>query len=479
MKTLRPSQEEIVDSVFGHDQHYIIAGMGAGKTAATLHALNELHDEGVIDCALVLAPPLVASTVWPNEADKWDALRHEVEVWNPTPTYRKRGLATWLGGDANGPLRVLSLSFHLCNWLLEHKELIPAKCALVIDEGSFFKGPRSSNGKALREIADRFVARYILSGTPRPNGYADLWGQYTILKPGIWEPFDHWRRRNFMQKDYGGYDWEVHDFRAKQLDKDVQPLTTSIEVDLDLPPLSAGPDFDVMVDLPPAARVAYDEMEEELIAKVARSLKSDDEEDVIVAALSQAVASSKLAQIAQGYLYDKLEGEETGSKVAELHKEKVEALRDLMFSCAGENVLIWYGYRADLDYIHHALGRERGTLPLLGGGTSAAAGKRYIEAFGRGELPVLIAHPSSAAHGIDDLKHNCRRMIWFCPTWSAEQYSQALARLNRPGQTRPVFSHQIAARGTVDEVKLNRVAYKLDDQAQWAAMVAKVRREIT
>jgi len=471
MKTLRPSQETIIDAVFEHDAQYIIAGMGAGKTAATLHALSELHAANEIGCAIVLAPPLVASTVWPKEVGKWDALQG-VEVMAPTAARGEAAMGWLWGGKV---LHIVSLSFHLCDWLQKNKHLIPARCALVIDEGSFFKGGRSKNGKALRQIAPQFAQRYILSGTPRPNGYEDLWGQYTILKPGIWPGFDDWRRRNFMPEDFNGYKWSVHDFRAREIDAQIAPLTTSVDVNLELDPLNAGPDFDVMVDLPPAARAAYDEMEEELLVSVARGLKSDDEA-IIVAALSQAVASSKLAQIAQGYLYDREEGEEKGSKVADIHMAKRDALSDLLISCAGENVLIWYGFRADIPLIEAAVGRKG--LPLLGGGTSAAQGKKWIEGFGKGEIPVLLAHPASAAHGIDDLKHQCHRMIWFCPTWSAEQYEQALKRLHRPGQTKPVFSHQIAARGTVDEVKLNRVAYKLDDQAQWARMVERIRREI-
>lgn len=478
-RQLRASQEEIIDGIFENDQQYVIAGMGAGKTAATLHALKELWQEGVIDCAIVLAPPLVASTVWTNEPAKWPEL-DAVSVCHPNDP-KRREIAVALadkGGDCPPEFRalwVISLSFHLCQWLADHADLIPPKCALVIDEGSFFKSPRSKNGKALRSIADRFVARYILSGTPRPNGYGDLWGQYTILKPGIWKPFDEWQRDNFRPDDFNGYNWTVHDFRARQIDRTVAPLTTRIEVDLGLEPLNTGPDFDTWVDLPPAARAAYDEMEDHLITSVARTLTSDDEE-VVVAALMQAVASSKLAQIAQGYIYDKLDGEEKGSKVADLHEAKADALRDLLHSCDGENVLIWYGYRADIDLIQKVLGNCK--LPILGGGTSPAQGKRWIEDFGKGLIPRLLAHPASAAHGIDDLKHECHRMIWFCPTWSAEQYEQALKRLHRPGQTKPVFSHQIAARGTVDEVKLNRVAYKLDDQAYWASLVQRTRKEM-
>lgn len=484
---LRPSQEEIITGIFENDAQMIVAGMGSGKTAATLFGLAELRNEDLIDCAIVLAPPLVARTVWPREPGKWPPLRHHVEAVHAgaTPAQRVKSMG-WLHGAEPGRLRIVTMSLHLCKWLKDNLHLIPRRCALVVDESSFFKDARSKNGKALREIAEKFIVRYTLTGTPRPNGYEDLWGPYQLLTADkLWPPFDDWRRRNFMPKDYNGYNWEVHDFRAKELDVQMAPLTTRVDADLDLPALSAGPEFDFEIELPPAARAVYDEMEEELVTRVVKALQGEEEPDY-VAALSQAVASSKLAQIAQGYLYDKVVddmGESVGQAVAELHDEKAQALVDIVTMAGAEPILIWYGYRHDVEMIEGALNKHvgrtvSGRFPRLGGGVSPAQGQRFIEAFGRGELPILLAHPASAAHGIDELKLSCRRMVWFCPTWSAEQYDQALKRLHRPGQTRPVFSHQIVAKKTVDEVKVNRVSYKLQDQAEWARLIERVKKEI-
>lgn len=471
---LRPSQETIIDGVFGHDQQMVIAGMGAGKTSATLHALNELYEESVIDCAIVLAPPMVASTVWPKEPAKWDGLRGLVECrFAGSPAEREEALR-WAGGWHARPLRIVSMSFHIIGWLAKNQNLIPKNCALVFDESSFLKSPRSKNGKALRDIAHLFPVRYMLTGTPRPNGYEDLWGQYQALTAGLlWGQFDNWRRDNFKPMDYNGYTWQVHDFRAKKLDRQLAPLTTRVDADLDLPALNAGPDFDFTIELPSAAAKVYKEMEDELVTEVARKVAGTplpedmDTEAYIVQAMSQAIASSKLSQIAQGYLYD--EGEE----VSAIHTMKRDALTEIVQMNGDEPLLIWYGFRSDIPLIKQALRVDH--LPVLGGDSTAAQKKRWIEQFGRGELPFLAAHPASAAHGIDELKYHCRRMVWFCPTWSAEQYDQALKRLHRPGQTRPVFSHQIVAKNTVDEIKVNRVAYKMADQEQWVRLIEQVR----
>ncbi|NBC11663.1 MAG: hypothetical protein GVY24_08050 [Planctomycetes bacterium] len=477
---LRQSQEELIGGVFEHDEQLCVAGMGAGKTGAVLHALNELHDRDVIDCALVLAPPLVAATVWPNEAPKWPDLRYAVDVrFAQTPAKREK-LLLWLAESDSVSLRVGAISFHVCKWLKDKDYLIPRRCALVVDETSFFKDARAKNGKALRSIARRFPVRYGLTGTPRPNGWEDAWGQYQLLADSkLWRPFDEWRRRNFMPKDPHGYTWEVHDFRAKELERDVAPYTTTVDADLDMPPLNAGADHDTVVELPPKARAAYDDMEDKLIAKVVadrRAKHGEPAEEVLVAALSEGVASGKLSQIAQGYLYETDAETGKGAAVSELHDAKIEALREMIASAGGENLLIWYGYRHDIELAKRALGTK--TLPVLGGGTSAAQGRRHIEAFSRGEIPYLLAHPASAAHGIDALKHGGRRMIWFCPTWSAEQYEQALKRLDRPGQTRPVFSHRVVAKDTVDELKVGRVEGKLTEQEEWRRVIRKVRKEM-
>lgn len=475
---LRETQHEIADPIYEEDVQLIVAGMGGGKTASALTAMADLIEDGVRHGGLIMAPPFVAATVWDKEVTKWAHLQHlRVVPLVGSPAQRLKLLKQ----DAE----FFTISCHLSAWLKKiiNAGLLPDHLDIFcLDETSFLKNPRSKTGKDLRDIMTRFDTRFGLTGTPRPNGYEDVWGPYQMLSNSkLFGPFDDWRRRNFMPKDPNGYVWEVHDFRAREIDRDLAPYTTVVDVELDLPPLNAGPDFDTVVDLPSEARAKYDEMEEDLITNVTADLTKmldkmarftpEDLEELTVIALTKAVSSSKLSQIAQGYLYD------DGAAVTHLHDQKVDALAELRLQAGRENLLIWYGYREDLTLIEKALGRKD-KIPCLGGGTSPAQGRKLIEAFGRGEIRDLAAHPSSAAHGIDQLKDGSHRMIWFCPTWSAEGYEQALARLNRPGQLHPVFSHQIVARGTVDEVKLNRVAYKLEDQTGWTRLVKEIRNRL-
>ena len=55
---------------------------------------------------------------------------------------------------------------------------------LVIDESSRFKDPSTKRFKALKKHLKEFQRRVILTGTPTPQGIADLWSQVGILDLG-------------------------------------------------------------------------------------------------------------------------------------------------------------------------------------------------------------------------------------------------------------------------------------------------------
>ena len=50
--------------------------MGLGKTTSTLTAISDLRDSFLIHKVLIIAPLRVANSVWAQEAQKWDHLKH-------------------------------------------------------------------------------------------------------------------------------------------------------------------------------------------------------------------------------------------------------------------------------------------------------------------------------------------------------------------------------------------------------------------
>jgi SNF2 family DNA or RNA helicase len=225
--------------------------------------------------------------------------------------------------------------------------------------------------------------------------------------------------------------------------------------------LSDGPDFDFEIDLPPEAMKMYKEMERDLIVEVLRARPEATEAELVIA-MSQAVASSKLSQLAQGFIYGNMD-EEKEKTTTLIHGAKIEALGYQLDAIGAENTVITYGFSQDVAAIRELLDAQGRKYGLLGQGVSIKQKMKYIEQWNEGRLDNLVLHPASAGHGVE-LQFGGRRMIHYCLTWSAEQLDQVMKRLDRPGQEQQVYSHMIVARGTVDIIKRNRTYFKMSDQ---------------
>ena len=73
-----------------------------------------------------------------------------------------------------------------------------------------------------------------------------------------------------------------------------------------------------------------------------------------------------------------------------------------------------------------------------------------------------------------NLQHGGADMAWMAPTWDSELWDQTIARLDRSGQMRQVMVRVCVANRTVDELKLNRVHYKLSEQEAFDRYVRRV-----
>jgi hypothetical protein len=219
-------------------------------------------------------------------------------------------------------------------------------------------------------------------------------------------------------------------------------MTVADEDMPDLPPLNI---VVTPLKLPDAVMATYRTMARELFTTI---------EGRSIEAASPLIATGKLAQLANGFLYDAGAGDPVF-----VHSLKIDWLRELVEGLDGEPLLIVYEFVEDLRTIRRAFGE----VPALGGQTGAREASRLVADWNEGKLPLLAFHPAAAGHGLN-LQHGGSRMAWLSPSWSAELTEQAIARLFRPGQTQHVTIHVCVAAGTVDEMKRNRVIGKTSAQ---------------
>jgi SNF2 family DNA or RNA helicase len=435
---LRGYQQRLIKRMYESDSLLAMLKMGAGKTIAALTAIEELIRDGHIRHALVIAPKRVAELVWKQEAAGWGHTKFlKIAVLTGDPKERRSRLE-------NAQYRDITVcGIDNVQWLAEQLEKLspdhPVFDLLVLDETSRFKDPKSKRGRALRRLAGQFDVRWGLTGTPRPNSLADLWGPMQLITAGsIWpKSFYRWRLQHFYPTDYNGYNWAPLLGHAEQIMAEAAAYSLTLdEGDMpELPPISILVD---QIELPGQARTEYNSMERRLFAAG----------DVVAA--NAAIATGKLAQIVNGYVY----GEGGVDDVRFIHGAKQEWLQEKLLDLDGEPALIVYEYVEDIRIIQAVAG----DIPILGRCDTGA-----VEAWNARKIPYLGLHPASGGHGLN-LQAGGSRMLWISPPWSAEMWDQTIARLHRPGQAAHVMVHVCVARDTVDEIKRARVIDKLTAQ---------------
>ena len=454
-RVLRSYQQRATTFLYERDAAFLIAPLGAGKGAAALTAFAELVRDRHRRHALVIAPKLVATTVWPAEIAAWPHLRHlRVAVLDGDPERRRALLHT----AAEREVTVIGID--LVPWLTDElagfADDHPIFDLMVIDETSRLKDSSGKRARALARIASRFRTRWGLTGTPRPNSSRDLFMPASIITAGaLWgRAFGPWQKRHFRPLDPFGREWAALPGAEARIATNFGTVAMMV-ADADMPDL---PTLNVVVTplkLPDAVMATYKTMQRELFADIG---------DRSIEAASRLVATGKLAQLANGFLYD--EGAEDAVSV---HSHRIDWLRELVESLDGEPLLIAYEFIEDLRAIRRAFGE----VPTLIGTKATRAAAELVAAWNAGSLPLLTFHPAAAGHGLN-LQHGGSRMAWLSPSWSAELTEQAIARIYRPGQTRHVTIHVCVAVGTVDEMKRDRVLGKMSAQEAFRRHLERV-----
>lgn len=432
---LHEYQRKGIEFILENKRCGLFLSMGLGKTTTTLTAISDLRDGFAISKTLVIAPLRVANSVWLQETRIWDHLKH-LEVSICTGSERNRISA--LSREAD----VYVINRENVAWLVEtYGKKWPFDC-VVIDEASSFKSSSSQRFKALKKILPYTEYMILLTGTPSPNGLLDIWSQIYLIDFGerLGRTMTAYKQR-FFESDYMGYKFFPREGAAEKIHGLLKPIAMSMKAEdyLELPDRI---DLVEKVELPAATLKEYREFEKHLLAEL-----PEGEE---IEAVSAAVLANKLLQWCNGALYTDDKG-----NWAEVHKVKIEALADLIEQNEGENILVAYNYKTDLERLQKAFPQGR----------ALDKDPQTVIDWNSGHIPLLFAHPASAGHGLN-LQKGGSMIVWFGLNWSLELYQQFNARLHRQGQEKPVRIIHIIAEGCIDQRVMDVLADKDAQQSK-------------
>lgn len=421
----------------------LFVDMGLGKTTTTLTVILDFFDDFFIDYILVITPLRVANTVWKQEAEKWEHLQHlDIGICTGTAKERHAVIAR--------KHRITVINKENVVWLCDNHKWIWDM--MVIDESSGFKNPKAKRFMAIRNKIKYLKSIILLTGTPTPKNLLDLWSQIFLIDRGerLGKNITSYRNRFFKQSGYKGYEYkplpEAED-KIKSLIKDIC-VTMKAEDYLELPDRI---DLYEYIEMPKEIKKEYDELEKEFILTI--------NSKVDVEAPSASSLSNKLLQFCNGALYD------SEGNTHEIHSLKIEALKEIVEENPGENFLIAYNYKSDLQRLKKAFPRMK---------VLSKSGAELTE-WNKGNIHMLAAHPASAGHGLNAQKGGSI-IIWFGLNWSLELYQQFNARLHRQGQTKPVRIIHIIIKGGMDEnvlLALNSKAKTQDELLEYLKFIMK------
>ena len=199
----------------------------------------------------------------------------------------------------------------------------------------------------------------------------------------------------------------------------------------------------------------YDDFEKEMFMQI-----DEDEIDVT----SAVALSNKLLQFCNGAVY-----KDDRKEYVEVHNKKIEAFLEILESLQGQSVLVFYNFRHDLERIEKELKKLKLRYGIL-------KDSNDIAKWNNRELDVLLAHPASAAYGLN-LQDGGNHIVWFGLNYSLELYQQANARLYRQGQQNTVFIHNLVVDGYRDIDVLDALENKNSNQeALLASLKARIKK---
>jgi hypothetical protein len=435
---LHPYQEAEAAFLCRGKGRQLIALMGSGKIVISLTAAADLDAVGELapGIILVVAPLAVAASVWPTEAQQWAHTAHmQVVPVLGTRTQRRAAL------DRPGA-RIFVVNYDNLTWLVA--ELVKRQwriSLLICDEASNLKSPGALRTRLCIALGLKADRRWALTGTPRAYQLLDVWGPAMFASANVaFPPFTTWRGAGFWPLDQYGRHW-----RPKP---GVEALVTTR-----LAEFTSVVDQAALATRPPVVEILHHVLltpEIDALYHAADTGKTTENFAAMLAAgvdpPHEMAVVGKLQQILSGATY-----REDGTW-QHLHDLRLDALATIHEGHT-RPTLVYVAFRHEMERICTRFSFARELEPGL------------IDAWNRGEIEMLVAHPKSAGHGLN-LQAGSDTLVFFTLPWSAELYTQAVARLARQSQRNTVTAHLMITPGMIDTIALETIRRRLAAQDQ-------------
>jgi len=420
-----------------------LVGMGVGKTAACLHHLNTLFQEGEATAALVIAPLRVSQLTWPAEIRDWQQFS-----WMRVANLRtERGRRDFLNGTAH----IFCINWENTALLVSLVEQRNGKGlpydVVIFDESTKAKNPSSKRVNHYRRKVPRVERQWALTGTPAPNSLLDLFAQVRLVDGGerLGRNYTDFKKEYFFAPSSMFQPWKPKKDTQNRLEKAISDITITLKSSdwLNIPDTVVE---DIEINFTPELEKKYKKLERDLVIEL--------RQDKVLNVPTAATLVTKLLQFTSGHMYD------DEKDVHPIHNLKFDALAKM---AKEEKQPLFVA-----SIFQHEQTRIREQFPQAKFFADAKAIKdqeQLMKDWNTGKIPMLVSHPASVGHGLN-FQYGSSVIVWISLTYSRELYEQMIARLARRGQDKITRVIRLMIPGTVDDAVAEALANKAETEAR-------------
>jgi len=439
---------------------------GAGKTSIVYGAYTYLKnlpkdDSRYVDKILVIGP-LSSFAPWENEYKECFGkeiasqrlsgdsriLRNEKEQHLYSTSPKELTLISHAG--------IKNLEQEIIDFLKQNKVMV------VVDEAHRIKNAEGIWGRSAVEIAKEATARIVLTGTPVPNGYEDLYNLFRFLYPFKFQDIlqiHYDQLKELTKSTISTEDKRVQDFIER-----IKPYFIRIKKkDLNLP---KPKEEKIPIEMDEYQREIYDFIEEKYIPKLQKNNSATVKDALNKARLIRlrqaATNPSLLLKTIKESLNVDIEDKNLNDpnlKIAEIYDESIDDIKvfrkivdyDKLYiprkfieikdifenniSPKNGKVIVWTIFIQNAEELQTYLEKQGIKTRLLIGRVPQEEREETIEKFNNPEdssFKVIIANPFSVSESIS-LHKGCHNAIYMERDYNAANFLQSKDRIHRVG----------------------------------------------
>lgn len=391
-----------------HRRAFVFNDPGTAKTIAALWAADYLMQRGEVRRVLVICPLSIMQSAWIGDINSSIVHRSAIIAHHSQASRRIEMI--------QGDYEIVIINYDGINLVADEIKADGRFDLIIVDEANAYATQTTRRWKALAKLIQPHTFLWMMTGTPAAQSPLHAYGLAKLVNPtAVPNYFTAWR-------DKVMYKLTMFKWVAKPTAKDavftaLQPaIRFTKEQCLDLPPVLKETRE---VQLTPQQAKYYKLIKEQQLAVAAGET---------ISAVNKATVVSKLLQISCGAALTE------NKEVVEFDATpRLNVLLEVLEETS-RKVIIFALFRASIDQISTFLHKHGIASEEIHGGVTATKRGDIINRFQHQTDPrVLVMQPQATAHGITLTAADT--VIFYGPLMSVEQYSQAIARADRQGQT--------------------------------------------